>query len=79
MDMPRDESYALIKLLSDRALVPENQCRFRWRENSIAIWDNRAVQHYACFDYPGQRRLLHRVTILDSNPWPSSAEETDRA
>jgi taurine dioxygenase len=71
MDLPRDESYALIKLLSDQARVPEYQCRFRWHENSIAIWDNRAVQHYACFDYPGQRRLLHRVTLLSPNPWPT--------
>jgi taurine dioxygenase len=71
MDLPRDESYALIKLLSDQARVPEYQCRFRWHENSVAIWDNRAVQHYACFDYPDHQRSLHRVTVLSANPWPA--------
>jgi taurine dioxygenase len=73
LDVPSNESFALIKLLSDQNLVPEHQCRFRWRKNSIAIWDNRAVQHYACFDYMGEHREMHRVTILGDKPWPASA------
>jgi taurine dioxygenase len=74
LDVPSNESFALIKLLSDQNLVPEHQCRFRWAKNSIAIWDNRAVQHYACFDYLGDHRELHRVTILGSRPWPPPTE-----
>lgn len=70
IDLPTNESTALIKLLSDQNLVPEHQCRFRWRKNSIAVWDNRAVQHYACFDYLGDFRELHRVTILTDKRWP---------
>ena len=73
LDLPQDESAALIALLSSQARRPEYQCRFRWQKNSIAIWDNRAVQHYACFDYPGEFRELHRVTILDERPWPDAA------
>jgi taurine dioxygenase len=68
--LPRDESFTLLKLLSDRVYVPEYQCRFRWRRNSIALWDNRAVQHYACFDYGEQYRELHRVVVLDDRKWP---------
>jgi taurine dioxygenase len=45
LGLPRNESVALLKLLSDQNLVPEHQCRFRWRENSIAIWENRSTQH----------------------------------
>lgn len=74
LGVPSNESFALIKLLSDQNLVPEHQCRFRWEKNSIAIWDNRAVQHYACFDYLGDHRELHRVTILDDRPWPPAAD-----
>jgi taurine dioxygenase len=71
--LPRDESFTLLKLLSDRAQVPEYQCRFRWRRNSIALWDNRAVQHYACFDYGEHYRELHRVVVLDDRRWPAAA------
>jgi taurine dioxygenase len=67
--VPREESAALVKLLSDQARTPEYQCRFRWEENSIAFWDNRAVQHYACFDYEGQRRELDRVVVLGGRSW----------
>src|SRR3546814_9360572 len=41
------ESDWLLQHLYAQAAVPEFQCRFRWEANSIALWDNRAVQHYA--------------------------------
>ena len=41
----------------------EFQVRFRWRNNSIAIWDNRITQHYAVCDYLPHRRHMQRVTI----------------
>jgi taurine dioxygenase len=71
--LPRDESFILLKLLSDQAKVPEYQCRFRWRKNSIAMWDNRAVQHYAAYDYGDQYRELHRVVVRDARKWPVAA------
>ena len=71
--LPRDESYALIKLLSDRARVPENQCRVTWQENTVVMWDNRSTQHYAAFDYPGHFRHLQRVTVLDTEAWPGTS------
>jgi taurine dioxygenase len=70
LDIPKSESQALVKLLSDQAMIPENQCRWTWKKNSIAIWDNRSTQHYACFDYLGQPRELHRVTIMGDHRWP---------
>lgn len=37
--------------------------RFRWQKHSVAIWDNRATQHYAVTDYGDAPRRLHRVTV----------------
>ena len=42
---------------------PEFQCRFRWKDYSIAFWDNRATLHYAVADYWPAKRLMNRMTI----------------
>jgi taurine dioxygenase len=70
VELPPDESRQLLEFLFSRASIPECQCRFRWEKNSIAFWDNRSVQHYACFDYAGQRRRLERVSIYQADEWP---------
>ncbi len=63
------EGQDLLKALMERAHLPEYQCRFRWRKNSIAFWDNRGSQHYAAFDYYPQEREMHRVTIKGDKPF----------
>jgi len=68
VDLPRDESKQLLDLLYRQATVPEYQCRFHWRPDSIAFWDNRAVQHYAVSDYWPQHRVMERVTIIGDTP-----------
>lgn len=62
------ESAELLDLLYRQAAVPEYQCRFVWEQNSIAFWDNRAVQHYATSDYWPRRRVMERVTIIGDRP-----------
>ena len=47
----RDESDGILRYLYDHAENELWQCRFRWRANSIAFWDNRCVQHRAMGDY----------------------------
>jgi len=42
--------------------------RWNWRPGDIAIWDNRATQHYAVADYGDLPRLMHRVTIAGPVP-----------
>ncbi|NKB19232.1 MAG: hypothetical protein GKS01_01695 [Alphaproteobacteria bacterium] len=63
----RDESLPLMKYLTGVLGKPEHTCRFRWEEGSMAMWDNRAVVHYALDDYTGHRRMMHRVTV--NGPW----------
>jgi taurine dioxygenase len=66
--MEKAESDALLKHLYAQAAIPEYQCRFRWKTNSIAFWDNRSSQHYAASDYWPAVRRMERVTIIGDRP-----------
>jgi taurine dioxygenase len=66
--MDEVESRRLLAQLYAQTTVPEYQVRFRWRVNSVAFWDNRAVQHYAAFDFHPQERRVERVTIVGDRP-----------
>ncbi|GAB2482178.1 MAG: TauD/TfdA dioxygenase family protein [Comamonas sp.] len=55
---------ALLQYLINQALIPEYQVRWRWQPNSVAIWDNRATQHYAVMDYPPCHRKMERAGII---------------
>ena len=67
-DWEVEESSNMLKYLYSRASTPEYQCRFVWKDNSIAFWDNRSVQHYAASDYWPQVRKVERVTIIGDRP-----------
>jgi taurine dioxygenase len=67
--MEEQESKSLLKHLYAQAAIPEYQCRFRWKNNSIAFWDNRASQHYAASDYWPAVRRMERVTIVGDRPY----------
>lgn len=59
----RTESAALLEYLYRHTTREEFVTRFRWQQDSMAFWDNRAVMHRALNDYPSQRRIMHRVTL----------------
>jgi taurine dioxygenase len=67
--LSKKESDWLLDHLCAQAAVPEYQCRFRWRENSIAFWDNRSCQHYAVGDYAPAMRHMERVTVVGDKPF----------
>ncbi|MEU3607299.1 TauD/TfdA family dioxygenase [Streptomyces sp. NPDC035033] len=58
-----EENRELLDTLVLQARIPEYQVRFRWQPDSIAIWDNIAVQHYAINDYYPRRRVMERIAI----------------
>ena len=62
----KEESRALLDFLYSQAVSEENITRFKWKKDSIAFWDNRCTWHYALNDYPGKRRLMHRITVEGS-------------
>jgi taurine dioxygenase len=59
----------LLNYLISQAFVPEFQVRFRWKKNSVAMWDNRSTQHYAVMDYPPCHRKMERAGIIGDKPF----------
>jgi len=59
----------LLHYLIGRAAIPEYQVRWRWRPNSMAIWDNRCTQHYAVMDYAPTVRKMERAGIIGDKPF----------
>ena len=59
----------LLNYLISQAGVPEYQVRFRFRKNSMAIWDNRCTQHYAVQDFWPAVRNLERAGIIGDKPY----------
>jgi alpha-ketoglutarate-dependent taurine dioxygenase len=62
------ESATLLALLQNRVTKLENTVRWNWEPGDLAIWDNRATQHYAVADYDNQYRRLSRVTLAGDVP-----------
>ncbi len=59
----------LLQYLISQAYIPEYQVRWRWKPYSVAIWDNRATQHYAVMDYPPCHRKMERAGIVGTKPF----------
>lgn len=66
--LPAAESDAILQFLFAHIERPEFQCRFQWRQHSIAFWDNRCTQHHAIWDYWPHTRSGYRVTIRGDRP-----------
>ncbi len=62
------ECNALFQLLQNRITKLENTVRWTWQQGDVAMWDNRATQHYALADFDTHRREMRRVTVAGDVP-----------
>ncbi len=75
-DVNQSQSTALLDLLQSVITRLENTVRWQWREGDVAIWDNRATQHYAINDFGSQRRIMHRITVAGELAVSVSGEQS---
>ena len=67
--MTEAESKPLLDYLCQHAHRPEFTCRFRWRNGSVAFWDNRCTQHVAINDTGMSKRVMRRLQIEGDEPF----------
>ena len=62
--LDKEESDVILKKVFEHQARLELTCRFTWTENTVCIWDNRSVIHFAIADFYPERRLGHE-RIMD--------------
>ena len=67
--MTEEESAPVLEYLMDWGTRPEFTCRFRWRNGSVAFWDNRCTKHIAVDDSHKARRIMRRIQIAGDCPF----------
>ncbi|WP_433607148.1 TauD/TfdA dioxygenase family protein [Dactylosporangium sp. CA-139114] len=58
----------LMQAIQEYVTKPEQTVRWQWRVGDMAIWDNRATQHYAVYDYGTAHRRAERLTLVGPVP-----------
>ncbi|WP_051709966.1 TauD/TfdA dioxygenase family protein [Andreprevotia chitinilytica] len=66
--LPTGDGQHLFNLLQNHVTRLENTVRWRWQPGDVAVWDNRATQHYAVDDYGDAHRVVRRVTVDGTVP-----------
>ena len=64
--MSPEDAEALIMELYLYQTQEKFQYRHKWEKDMLVIWDNRSLLHSATGGFDGYDRLLHRVTIADT-------------
>jgi len=67
-DLPEGQSAGLLRLLYDHMAKPTFVVRYHWSPGTLGLWDNRATMHFGIFDYEGEQRVMHRVTLSGDQP-----------
>lgn len=66
--MHADESTLLYETFRSTLDDPNLQCRWRWQQHDIAIWDERCTNHRGLSDHHPSRRLVRRCTMGAGRP-----------
>ncbi|HCH0556714.1 TPA: TauD/TfdA family dioxygenase [Pseudomonas aeruginosa] len=69
VDLPQDESDALLAELFALSTRASLVYRHRWQPHDLVFWDNRSVMHLAAGTPDSERRLLYRTTIEGDAPF----------
>ena len=69
VDLPEDESRALLDALFAHSVRAEHCYRHEWREHDLVFWDNRSLMHLAAGTPDHLRRKLYRTTIEGDTPF----------
>ena len=62
--MTEDESAPLLDFLTLHVAHPNFQVRHTWTVGVVAVWDERATQHFAVADFMPARREMGRVAVV---------------
>ncbi|MDY7547352.1 TauD/TfdA family dioxygenase [Glaciimonas sp. CA11.2] len=68
LDFTAGDSERLLSILQSHVTRLENTMRWRWAVGDVAIWDNRATQHYTINDYGDQHPIVRRLSIAGDVP-----------
>jgi alpha-ketoglutarate-dependent taurine dioxygenase len=71
-ELPPAQSVHVLAMLYDHIRSPLYSMRWRWSPGDVALWDNRAVQHFAVPDYDSSR-IIQRAVIAG---WPPRGPHT---
>jgi taurine dioxygenase len=64
----KEESDAILDMLKQHSLKDIFRCRVRYRNRSLLLWDNRAVQHSPNSDYDRHRFMWRLALHSDWEP-----------
>jgi taurine dioxygenase len=66
--MAPDESDALLGVIRAHLDDPNLQCRWRWRADDVAMWDERCTAHRATSDHHPAYRRVRRCLVGQGLP-----------
>ena len=66
--LDNEAAHRLIEELSEFAAQPKYMYRHVWEPHDVLMWDNRCTVHAVTPHDPGERRVMHRTTIMGSEP-----------
>lgn len=67
VELSHTESDVLLTYLFNWISQPKFTVRYKWKEGTIAMWDNRCTQHFVLSDFTEQR-IIQRVTVMGDKP-----------